>query len=82
MELTHKTTILFSEEQIGNLRRLAAEKKTSMGELIRKACSDYYSLEPVPEALAAVEKLGALQLPVSDTALMKAEQVPYKDFPL
>ena len=79
MELTHKTTILFSDVQIDRLKKLATEKKTSMGELIRNACEIVYALEPDPESFDAVEKLGALSLPVSDPASMKKEQIPFKE---
>jgi len=42
MELTKKTTILFTEKQFDALKKIAFIQKTSIGELIRRACEHEY----------------------------------------
>ena len=76
MELSKKTTILFPPELHERLTRLAAENKTSLGELVRTACERLYGVPSREERLAAVRKLAALRLPVGDVAQMKRESVP------
>ena len=76
MELTKKTTILFPPELHRRLARLAAQRGTSLGELVRSACDREYGSASREEKLAAVRKLAALRLPVSDPRKMKRESVP------
>jgi len=66
MELSKKTTILFSPQLHERLSRLAAEKRTSLGELVRSACEQRYGAPSPQEKLTAVRKLAGLSLPVSD----------------
>lgn len=76
MERTKKTTILFPPELHRRLARLAAERGTSLGELVRSACDREYGSASREEKLAAVRKLAALRLPVADPRRMKQESVP------
>jgi len=76
MELSKKTTILFSPELHERLSRLAVERGTSLGDLVRTACESQYGLPTKDEKLAAVRSLAALTLPVGDPQQMKRESVP------
>jgi hypothetical protein len=76
MELSKKTTILFSPELHECLSRLAVERGTSLGDLVRTACERQYCLPTKDEKLAAVRSLAALTLPVGDPKQMKRESVP------
>ena len=76
MELSKKTTILFSPELHARLTRLAALKGTSMGDLVRTACEREYGTPTREERLEAVRQMAAMQLPVGDVAQMKRESVP------
>ncbi len=75
MELNKKTTILFSQKQFQLLKRIAAVRRTSIGELIRKACEHEYGLVHTSEA---VDALAGLSLPAYDIEQMKAEIVAGK----
>jgi hypothetical protein len=79
VELSKKTTILFSHEQHRLLTRLARERKTSFGELVRSACELEYGTSSLQRRLAAIEELSRLELPVSGVATMKRESVPGTD---
>ena len=74
-ELTKKTTILLPPELHDRLTRLAAQRATSMGELIRNAVEVQYGLGASPVRMAAVEGLASLALPVGSPAEMKRESV-------
>lgn len=64
MELSRKTTILFSPALHDRLTRLAGLRGLSLGELVRRACEERYGLVSVEERLAAVRELASLSLPV------------------
>ncbi len=76
MELSKKTTILFTPELHSRLVRLAKQNHTSIGALVRTACERQYGLKSRQERVDAVRELGAVYLPVSDTKRMKDESVP------
>lgn len=76
MELSKKTTILFTPALHERLSRLAAERRVSLGQLVRAACERQYGLHSAQSRLAAVHRLGALDLPVADTRAMKEQSVP------
>lgn len=76
MELSKKTTILFSPELYKRLYRLAKQKGVSIGELVRSACESQYGLAPRDDRLEAVRDLAALALPVGQVREMKEESVP------
>jgi predicted DNA-binding protein len=74
--LTKKTTILLSPELHKRLTRLAQQKGTSLGDLVRSACKHEYGGATAEEKLAAVRRLANLKLPVSTVRRMKRESVP------
>ncbi len=76
MELSKKTTILFSPELHEQLSRIAAHRGISLGELVRDACEKRYGLASREERLAAVEELAGLDLPIGTPEEMKKESVP------
>jgi hypothetical protein len=76
MALTKKTMILFPPELHERLTRVAAERHTSLGDLVRRACEREYGTSSREEKIAAVKRLARLRLPVSDPALMKRESIP------
>ena len=79
MELSKKTTILFSPELHQRLSRLAASRGMSLGELVREACEVRYGVVGTEARRAAVAALGALALPVGTTETMKRESLPAPD---
>jgi hypothetical protein len=76
MELTEKTTILFSKPFVRQLRQVAKARHVSVGQLIRDACARQYGVGPAADAVVAAEELAALSLPVDEVAVMKAQSVP------
>jgi hypothetical protein len=76
MELSKKTTILFSPALHERLSKLAAERHVSLGNLVRIACERQYGLHSAQSRLAAVQRLAELDLPVADTRTMKEQSVP------
>ena len=79
MDLTKKTTILFSPELHRRLSALAARRGRSMGDLVREACEIQYGVVGGSAQLAAVAALSLLELPVDDPVAMKRESVPDPD---
>lgn len=76
MELSKKTTILFSPDLHERLVRLAAQRNTSIGELVRTAVEQQYGLVSREERLKAVAALSELNLPVGSVEEMEQESVP------
>ncbi len=76
MELSKKTTILFSPDLHQRLTQLAQKRCTSLGQLVRSAVERQYGLVSREDRLEAVADLARLSLPVGTTADMKAESVP------
>jgi hypothetical protein len=76
MELTKKTTILFSPELYDDLANLARQRGTSVGDLIREACRSQYFLTSRQERLSIVDEMAALSLPVGTPEEMELESVP------
>ena len=79
MELSKKTTILLSPKLHGRLARLAAQRRTSIGDLVRTACERQYGLGGDKDRLAAARALARFKLPVADVATMKRESLPDED---
>ena len=75
-KLTKKTTILLQPELHRRLTRLADQRRTSIGELIRSAVEHQYGLGGSEERLRAVRALASLSLPVGSPEEMKRESVP------
>lgn len=76
MELSKKTTILFPPDLYERLKRLAEQRETSVGDLVRRACEERYRLYSVEERVRAVRELGELSLPVGTPDEMELESAP------
>jgi hypothetical protein len=76
MELSKKTTILFSPSQHGRLTRIAKVRHSSVGELVRSACDQVYREVTMEDKLAALRELSLLNAPVTDVRTMKRQSVP------
>ena len=79
MELSKKTTILFSDYSHRQLSELAARRGLSLGQLVREACATAYGIVDQETRVNAAAGLAALRLPVGTTAAMKRESVPSVD---
>ncbi len=79
MELTKKTTILFSPELHCRLTDLAARRGRSLGDLVREACEVQYGVVGGCDQVAAVTALARLNLPVGTPEEMKRESVADPD---
>ena len=67
MELSKKTTLLFSPQLHLRLSSLAAKRGVSLGELVREACEAQFGITGSPERVEAARALEALSLPVAAT---------------
>jgi hypothetical protein len=76
MELSKKTTILFTPDTHRRLSELAARRGVSLGDLVREACATSYGIVDSAARIGAVAALAALQLPVGTPRDMKQESVP------
>jgi hypothetical protein len=76
MELIKKTTILFPPDLYAQMARLAKQRKSSVGELVRSACRLQYGLAAKDSRISAVAELASLSLPVGSSEQMEAESVP------
>ncbi|HMB55301.1 MAG TPA: hypothetical protein VKU40_18425 [Thermoanaerobaculia bacterium] len=76
MDLSKKTTVLFPPALHEHLTRLAAQRRTSLGDLVRRACESQYDFVSAEDRLKAVHDLAALSLPVGSVAEMKRQSVP------
>jgi len=76
MELVKKTTILFPPDLHEQLARLARQRKTSLGDLVRSACRSQYGFATREARLAAVRELASMALPVGTPEEMERESVP------
>jgi hypothetical protein len=79
MELTKKTTILFSPALYEHLTHLARQRGVSVGELVRSACENQYGFVDPLARLEAVQLLGSLSLPVGPPSELKRQSVPSPD---
>jgi len=76
MELSKKTTILFSPETHRRLSELASRRGMSLGGLVREACLQVYGIVDSEARVTAVDALFALELPIDSVEQMKRESVP------
>ena len=68
-----RTQILFPEEQYRLLQREAAERKASIGTLVREAVSRHYAGYSQGARREAARRIVAMKLPVSDWDEMERE---------
>lgn len=71
--LVTKTTVLFEPRQYEQLKRIAASNKRSVGDLIRQAVAEKYSLSDRRARIEAVERLSKMSAPAGDWKEMEAE---------
>ena len=76
MELTKKTTVLFSDDLHRQLTKLARTEGKSLGQLVREACRIQYGLSTREEKRRALERLKSLNAPVDSVEVMKRQSVP------
>jgi hypothetical protein len=76
MEMTKKTTILFTPALHRHLVKIAEQRGTSLGDLVRKACETQYGGTSPERRRQAVRELGTLDLPVGNVDDMKRQSVP------
>jgi hypothetical protein len=68
-----RTQVLLSEPQLRELRRRAKREQKSVGAVIRDAVDAHLDLPTDEERQAAFERLIAMDLPVDDWPVMKAQ---------
>ncbi|MBM3700407.1 MAG: ribbon-helix-helix protein, CopG family [Actinobacteria bacterium] len=68
-----KTTLLFEEQAYKKLQEKSKLEKTSVGELVREAVTNYYGIKSSKEKMDALQKLGSLNMPVSDYKEMEKD---------
>lgn len=73
------TTISLSPKLHRQLTRLAVQRRTSVGELIRRACERQYGFGGDESRVAAARALASFHLPVASVPEMKRKSVPQAD---
>jgi len=68
-----KTTLLFEEQTYKRLQEKSKAEKLSIGELVREAVTNYYGIKSNKEKMEALEKLGRMNMPVSDYGKMEKD---------
>ena len=79
MELTKKTTILFSSELHRRLTQIAEQPGTSLSDLVRRACEREYRRASLGEKMAAIRRMVLLGLPIAGVRRMKRQSVPAQE---
>lgn len=69
---SERTQVLLSPEQLARLKRIAAQEGRSVGSVIRDAVDTFVQSEP-DRRQRAVERLFALNAPVDEWEVMKAQ---------
>jgi hypothetical protein len=69
---SERTQVLLSPEQLARLKRIAAREGRSVGSVIREAVDSFVDSEP-DRRQRALDRLFALNAPVDDWAVMKAQ---------
>ncbi len=77
--LTERVQVLFSPEQVRQLKEIAGSEGASVGELIRRAVDTVYLRQRQDGAREAVRRMAAMSLPVGDWEQMKRESVRWSD---
>ena len=68
-----KTTLLFEEHTYKRLQEKSKAEKLSIGELVREAVTNYYGIKNSKEKMEALQKLGRMNMPVSDYEEMEKD---------
>lgn len=75
--LGKKISVLFPPGLHQRLTQVAAERHTSLEDLVRGACEREYRGPSREEQFLSVKRLSELRLPVAEPAQMKRESVPH-----
>jgi hypothetical protein len=70
---SERTQVLLSKQQLASLKRRAGREKKSVGAVIRDAVDVYTASPDDDERRAALERLFAVEAPVDDWPVMKAQ---------
>lgn len=70
---SERTQVLLSKQQLSSLKRRAKRERKSVGAVIRDAVDAYTEKPSDDERQAALERLFALNAPVDDWPVMKAQ---------
>lgn len=70
---SERTQVLLTKRQVAELKRRATQEKKSLGAVIRDAVDAYTGTTTDDERQAALERLFALNAPVDDWPVMKAQ---------
>jgi hypothetical protein len=70
---SERTQVLLTKQQLASLKRRARGEKKSVGAVIREAVDAYTSTPSDDERQAALERLFAINAPVDDWPVMKAQ---------
>jgi hypothetical protein len=70
---SERTQVLLSRQQLASLKRRAKRERKSVGAVIRDAVDVYVGGPSDDERRAALERLVAMELPVDDWPVMKAQ---------
>ena len=82
MELhSKKTTILLTPKLHSHLSRIAKAQRTSIGDLVRRACQAQYGHFSRADRVRAARGIASLSLPVGTPEDMKRESVPEPEAP-
>jgi hypothetical protein len=76
MSQNRKTTVELPVSMYRRLQRLAKARRVSLSALVREACENQYATVSRKQRLAAVRRLGRMNLPVSTVEEMKRQSVP------
>ena len=63
-QLSKKTTILFPPDLFAALEKIAKEKKTSVGDLVRTAVKEQYQINSKASKMAIFDKMMKAEFPV------------------
>jgi hypothetical protein len=77
--LARRVQVLLSDSQYAELDAQARRRRKSVGAVIRDAITEHLSKDDQIERLDAVQRLGALQLPVSGWQQMERESAEAPD---
>jgi hypothetical protein len=69
---SERTQVLLSPQQVERVQRIARREGKSVGAVIRDAV-DAYTWTPDDRRRAAIDRMMALELPVDDWEVMKAQ---------
>ncbi len=70
---SERTQVLLSKQQLATLKRRAKRDQSSVGAVIRAAVDSYLEIPSNDERQAALQRLFALNAPVDDWPVMKAQ---------